>query len=209
MLQIETRKYKITGLTPLLGGQPASPAVRTQYISSRAPSTDLGAEEDALMKDMEDKGITVFMRDEHDHLMLMDYMIKGFFKSALSALKQQCGVTNVKSKVDTLLFVTPRNIMILKDGRPVIEEDSQLERPLRASTMKGDRVALTASEQIDDPWSLSFEISLLPNAATARSKDLSWDAVEGALDYGRLCGIGQWRGGGYGRFTWKRIDDKE
>ena len=33
--------------------------------------------------------------------------------------------------------------------------------------------------------------------------------VEMALDYGRYCGLGQWRNGGYGRFVWKRIEDKE
>ena len=35
------------------------------------------------------------------------------------------------------------------------------------------------------------------------------EAVETALEYGRYCGLGQWRNGGYGRFTWKRIEDKE
>ena len=39
--------------------------------------------------------------------------------------------------------------------------------------------------------------------------EILWEAVEMALDYGRYCGLGQWRNGGYGRFVWKRIEDKE
>ena len=77
-LNIETRRYKLRGLTPILGGQPADPAVRTQYISSRAPSPTLGAEEDELLGGIEEKGLTVFMRDEDNRLLLMDYMLKGF-----------------------------------------------------------------------------------------------------------------------------------
>ena len=54
-LNIETRRYKLRGLTPILGGQPADPAVRTQYISSRAPSPALGAEEDELLGSIEER----------------------------------------------------------------------------------------------------------------------------------------------------------
>lgn len=34
MLEVEKRKYVIRGLTPILGSMPASPAIRTMYISS-------------------------------------------------------------------------------------------------------------------------------------------------------------------------------
>ena len=208
-LNIETRRYKLRGLTPILGGQPADPAVRTQYISSRAPSPALGAEEDELLGGIEEKGLTVFMRDEDNRLLLMDYMLKGFFKSALSAIKAQVDVAQERAKVDKFLFIAPRRIPLRRNGAYITDEDDQLERPRRASTMKGERVALAASEMVEDPWSLAFEVTLLPNNATAKSKALTWDVVEMALDYGRYCGLGQWRNGGYGRFVWKRIEDKE
>ena len=48
------------------------------------------------------------------------------------------------------------------------------------------------------------------NVGFGRKKDTQFAAiVETALEYGRYCGLGQWRNGGYGRFTWKRIEDKE
>lgn len=152
LLNVETRRYKLRGLTPILGGQPANPAVRTQYISSRAPAPGLGEEEDSLLNDLEEKGLTVFMRDEDNRLLLMDYMLKGFFKSALGAIKAQVDVAQERAKVDKFLFIAPRRIPLKRNGMCIIDEDQQLERPLRASTMKGERVTLAASEMVEDPW---------------------------------------------------------
>ena len=75
-------------------------------------------------------------------------------------------------------------------------------------TMQGPRIALASSELIALPWAIDVKITLLENAATKQSKALTWDVIEDALQYGRLRGIGQWRNGGYGRFTFERTDDR-
>ena len=155
-----------------------------------------------------DKGMTVFLRDTDSTLILMDYAIVGYFKSAITALKSENGIAQVKSKVGTYLFVEPRAIPIYQEGDPVVEPDDVLERPLRAETMKGPRVSLAASELVKDPWEITITVRLLENEGTAKSKRLTFDAVEDALDYGALKGLGQWRNGGYGRFTWERVDEK-
>ena len=90
MLEVEKRKYVIRGLTPILGSMPASPAIRTMYISSKAPASELQDEEDSL-DFIEDKGITVFSRDGDNRLFVWDYVLKGFFKAALNALRTQEG----------------------------------------------------------------------------------------------------------------------
>lgn len=207
MLEMQTRRYKLTGTTPMLGSQPASEAVRTQYIGSKAPSPAMTEEEAALIPELDEKGITVFMRDTkgNDALCMMDYMIRGFFKNAISAMEGQLGILQARAKVDKYLFVGPRIIYITREGEKIIDEDDQLERPLRAETMKGPRTALAASEKIDDPWNIEFEVALLTNKPTTKSKMLDFDAVESALDYGKYSGLGQWRNGGFGRFTWERV----
>lgn len=208
-IMLESRIYRLTGLTPLLGSAPASRAVRTQFIASKAPTPELVEEESEAPFDLDEKGLTVFNRDKLDHPCLMAYQVKGFFKAALLALKTQCKVVAPKAKVDTLLFVEPRFIPLLRDDVAIKEEDTILERPLRAQTAQGERIALTASEQIDDPWYIDIEISLLPSEATAKGKALSWDIVETALSYGAYRGLGQWRNADYGRFTWRRLDGNE
>lgn len=213
---IDSRTYRLTGMTPILGSQPANPAVRTQYIGSKAPNVDVGVEESALLPDIEEKGLTVFLRDpDTDALGLLDYTIRGFFKEALDALKEQNGIKNIRKKVDNLLFCEPvkkrapgdRFIVFTRNGEPIMDEDDQLERSLRADTMQGPRTSLAASEMVNDPWAIEFTLTLLPNRGTAQSKALSWDAVEQALDYGAFKGLGQWRNAGHGRFTWERIDE--
>ena len=205
----ESRTYKLTGLTPLLGSQPASEAIRTQYIASKAPDSEL-SEEERLLFDAEitqTAGLSVFARDpEHDdQIIILDYMVRGFFKAALCALQKQLGIKNYKSKVDKYLFVSPRRIPLLRDGQPIYDEDSQYERTLRAETSKGPRIGLQASECIDTPWSAEIEVQLIANYASAKSAELDWDAVEKALDYGALSGLGQFRNGSFGRFTWDRV----
>lgn len=202
----ESRVYKLTGLTPILGSAPASRAIRTQYIASRAPTDDLRAEEKAAPFNLDEKGLTVFNRNQQDQLCLMGYQIKGFLKGALTALKVQCKIAAAKGKIDNLIFVEPRYIPLIKDGQPIRDEDDILERPLRAQTMQGERVTLAASELVEDPWEITIEMTLIPNGGTAKSEALTWDAIEAALDYGAYHGLGQWRNADYGRFIWKRED---
>ncbi len=204
----ESRVYTLRGTTEILGGLAASREIRTQYIASKAPTPELMEEEAALGPDIEEKGLTIFPRDAQDNLCLMDRHIKGFFKEALTALKPQLGIAAPNGKVDTLVFVEPRYIPIRRDGEKLRDEDSVNERPLRANTMQGPRVSLAASEQIDTPWEVTFEITLFPSAATAKSKALTWDAIEAALEYGELHGLGQWRNAGYGRFVYERTEDE-
>lgn len=206
----ESRKYRLTGLSPILGSQPASEAIRTQFVSSKAPDNELSEEERELfdVEERQTRGLSVFARDpDHDdQIILLDYMVRGFFKAALCALQKQLGIKSYKSKVDKYLFVSPRRIPLMRDGEPIYDEDSQYERPLRADTPKGPRVGLQASECVDTPWSIDIELRLIANEESAKSKSLSWQAVEHALDYGALSGLGQFRNGSYGTFTWERID---
>ena len=206
-LNIESRVYRLTGLSPLLGSSPASRAIRTQFIASKAPTPELREEEAEAAFDLDEKGLTVFNRNSNDQLCLMGHQIKGFFKAALLALKAQTKIAAPKAKVDTLLFVEPRYIPITRDDQPLRDEDEVCERPLRAQTMQGERVTLAASEQINDPWTVEFEVSMIPSEGTKRSEALTWEAVETALDYGAYHGLCQWRNAGYGRFLWTRVDD--
>lgn len=87
------------------------------------------------------------------------------------------------------------------------EPDQILERPLRADTMQGPRTSLKASEIIYAPWQVEFTLALIPNKERGKSKKLTWDAVETALDYGQFKGLGEWRNSNmYGQFEWMRVD---
>ena len=197
-MTIEERTYRITGTTSLLGSSPANPAVRSAYLASKsADPVGISEEEAAYLPGEEERGITVFLQDDEDSsCMCLDYQVRGFFKNALNALEYDNKIKQARSKVDKFLFVAPRKIHILKDG----------ERSLRADTMQGPRTTVTASEQIDAPWQMEFTVRLIKNKESKSSAALTWEAVEEALDYGQLCGMGQWRTGGHGRFTWERVD---
>lgn len=212
----ESRMYILTGTTSLLGSNPANPEIHAKFVASKAANLEREAEEEAMLpgsealaeavRDIKEQGLTVFLRNNHGELVLGNHAIKGFFKGTLNTLKDQTGIAAVKSKVDNLLFISPTFIVIHRDGVPVTEPDGWNERPLRAETMQGPRVALASSEEIDAPWEIVFTVTLFENGGTARSKPLTWEAVEAALDYGEWKGLGQWRNGGKGSFTWRRAD---
>lgn len=204
-MKTSERTYRLHGVTRLLGSQAANPKVRSEYIASKAASLQKGQEEtDRLPEGFEEKGLTVFLRDD-GALCLCDYVIKGFLKEALGALKSQIGIASHASKVDNYTLVSPAYLRIHRGGTPVTEPDSVLERPLRAMTMQGPRVSVTASEVVEAAWELDFTLTLLNNPATNKSCALTFEVIEEALDYGAIKGLGQWRNGQNGRFTWERM----
>ena len=205
-MNITKKTYKVTGMNRILAAQAANPKVHSEFIAAKAASINKSVEETSkLPEGFENRGLTVFLRDD-GVLCLSDYVIKGFLKEALGALKSQIGIAAHASKVDNYVLVTPAYLRFSKDGKPVEKPDEIFERPLRAMTMQGPRVSVAASECINEGWELTFTISLLDNPATNKSKALTFEAIEEALDYGAFKGLGQWRNGQNGRFTWSVVE---
>ena len=91
-----------------------------------------------------------------------------------------------------MIFVAPRQIPIEFEGDVTL-----CQRPLRAQTMQGERVALAISEEIEAGATITFEITVLDESHLP--------AIREWLDYGALRGLGQWRNSGKGRCTWEEI----
>ena len=192
-------KAKITFTEELLGTASSDPEVHKTYIASKAPNAPkLEEEVEALGVDnIAEKSMTIFPRDKDGNPILWDYQIKGFFKDSCSALRKVTGTASSKIKaykkeIDGLIFVFPREIKINLNG-----EIGICERPLRAQTAQGERVALASSETVPAGSSAKITIRCLSDAHEK--------AVREWLDYGQLKGLGQWRNSGKGRFTWEEI----
>lgn len=100
------------------------------------------------------------------------------------------------------------------------------ERPLRAETMRGERVALARSEEAPAGTQVVFAVSILMpgEAAKAAAKadeeekakvgkkgkrtnaSINDDIIKDCLDYGQKKGFGQWRSGGFGRFVYSKLE---
>jgi len=124
--------------------------------------------------------------------ILYDYVIKGFFKDACGMLRRVTGTRSSKVRaykkgIDGLVFVTPRWILLNLDG----QEMGTLERPLRAQTAQGERVALARSDTCPPGTTLGFYVNILGVVKEPLLHE--W------LDYGKLRGLGQWRNAGFGR----------
>lgn len=205
MIEVKTKRYRLKGLTRILGSQPADPEIRSSYIASKAASLERGEDETSrLPVDMDKKNLTVFLRDR-GCVCICDYVIKGFLKEAILTLKAQTGVSNGRSKIDNQVMITPAYLHFWRDGEECDVADGDFERPLRAMTMQGPRVSVTASEYLDAGWELEFTIHLLEDAGTTKSKALTFEVIEQCLDYGAFKGLGQWRNAQNGRFTWEEI----
>lgn len=208
-MKLKTRHYKLTGMTRILAAQAANPDVRSEFIASKAASLAKGEEETSRLpeENIDKKNLTVFLRDD-GKLCLSDYVIKGFLKEALGALKSQIGIANCATKIDNYVLVEPAYLHIKKNGEALDNPDGVLERPLRAMTMQGPRVSVTASEKVDAGWELEFDLTLLENPATPKSRALTFDVIDAAMEYGSFKGLGQWRNAQNGRFTFEADDEK-
>ena len=195
-------KIRITLVEDMLGTAPNNKEIYSDFIASKAPEGKKVSDELETLDEpdgIEDmRQMTIFHRNpETDQPIIYDYLIKGFFKNACSAMREvpkseSSNLKAYKKKIDNLVFVGPRMIDISMSGDMTI-----CERPLRAQTAQGERVALSCSESIPAGSTMELEITTL--------NDEMMKYVIEWLDYGKFNGLGQWHNSGKGRFTWEDI----
>ena len=216
---MEKIRVRITFAESVLGTAPNNEDVYRDYIGSKSPDASTIEEEVASLgvDEVAEKGMTVFPKDADGRPILWDYQVKGFFKDScgmLNRLSKKETVTDengktktakkpanessklkaYKKEIDGLIFVQPRQIPLCFKG-----EIGICQRPLRAQTAQGERVALAMSEEVPAGTVCEFEVLCLdPDHLKA---------VREWLDYGELRGIGQWRNSGRGRFLWDELDE--
>lgn len=200
---MQEMKVRITFTEPVLGTQPSDPELHKHFVASKAPDHKTMAEEVAAMgaEEVEERGMTVFPKMEDGTPFIWDYQLKGFFKDACGMLRRvpdtkSAKLRAYKKEIDGLIFVEPRRIPLwMPVDLDLTATDCQ--RPLRASTPQGDRVALAHSEEAPAGTYIEATIMCL--------LDSDMKLVREWLDYGRLRGIGQWRNSGKGRYAWEEI----
>lgn len=199
-----TLKIKVVFDEEVLGTASSNPDIHREYIASNSPNAlTLEEEVEAIgTEEVFEKSMTIFPKNENGTPIAWDYQWKGFLKDAFGSLKKipgtECGkIKAYKKEIDGLIFMSPRMIPFdLKGKRTGI-----CQRPLRASTAQGERVALASSETVPAGSEMTFEIKCL--------LDSHIPAVIEALEYGSLRGFGQWRNSGKGRFHYEILDRKK
>lgn len=187
----------------LLGTASADPEIHSRFIASKAADAASIEEEVAAIgvEEATEKAMTVFPKDEDGTPFLWDYQWKGFFKDSCGLLRR---ATNAKSgkikaykkEIDGLVFVAPRKVpLVLPEGEAI----GECQRPLRASTAQGERIALAHSETVPAGTTQEFDVALL--------KDDLVPIVLEWLAYGEFHGTGQWRNSGKGRFVCRVTDE--
>lgn len=185
----------ITTNEKMLGTASANPEIHEEYIASQAPDAKSMEEEVAALgaEAVFEKGMTVFPRDDDDNPIIWDYQIRGMFKDACGMMRKIPGTKSAamksyKKQIDGLIFVEPRKIPIRFDGQMGV-----CQRPLRAQTPQGERVALASSESIPAGAKIEFDVRCMV--------DSDVEVVKEWLEYGQFRGLGQWRNSGMGRFS--------
>lgn len=181
----------------LLATQPADPKLHEAFIASNAPDAPTREEEIEVMgvEKVVELGKTIFPRDENGVPFIWDYQWKGYFKSVCSAFYKAKGKTYLpafRKIIDIGIFVMPRRIKLII---PTGLEIGNCQRPLRAQTAQGERVALAHSETAPAGTTCEFEIHMLDEKMEKFVRE--W------MDYGVYHGHGQWRNSGKGRFEWR------
>jgi len=194
---------KLTLLEECLGTASNDPNLHATYIASKAPDAMSREEEIAALgvEEVAEKQMTIFSRTKDGAPMLYDYQIKGFFKDTCKSMKKRSWTRSAamkayKQDIDGQIYTYPREIAWTLTG-----EVSVCERPLRASTPQGERVALASSEAIPAGSSIAFVILCY--------RDADVKTVEEWLDEGIVRGLGQWRNSGKGRFEWELLEEKD
>ena len=202
-MKVKLLKVRVRFIEEILGTASSNPEIHEEFIASKAPDAPSMAEEVASVgaEEVFDKSMTVFSKDENGKPFVWDYQWRGFFKDTIGALRnvkdtESSKVKAYKKKVDNTINVYPRKIPIEFDGEMGI-----CQRPLRAQTAQGERVALASSETVPAGSTMTFEIECL----IPEDRKL----VAECMNNGLRKGFGQWRNSGKGRFKWKLLDEKD
>lgn len=203
-MKIYRMNVHLTFTEDVLGTCSANKELHSEFIASKAPDAQKMEEEIAAIgaSKVEEKAMTVFPRAADGIPFLYDYQVKGFFKGTCGFLRKvpgtvASGMKAYKKTLDGLLFVAPREIELeLPEGMSL----GDCQRPLRAETPQGERIALAHSETAPAGTEIDFSIDCLTKEVRS--------FVREALDYGRLSGIGQWRNSGAGRFEYEIVSEQ-
>jgi hypothetical protein len=192
-------EVEITFAEELLGTVPKDPAVYASYIASLTKATaEAQAEELTTVpqnaEQIERRGWTGFHTDATG-AFVYDYWVMGHLREMALALRHHLQVPGLRSKVEAAVFVTPRRLY-LQPG-----PDHVVERPLRAYTPQGPQVSLVRSDACAPGTRLTFGLDLLDGM------EVTWPILATLLDYGSRRGMGQWRSGGWGRYTWRWLTE--
>ena len=210
---MQKMRVRITTTEGMLGTAPMDQDIYRRFIASKAPDAATIEEEVAAVgvDQVVTNGMTGFLRMEDDRPYIYDYQIRGMFKDSCGMLSRLTGkdpetgkkkkavnesgkLTAYRKVIDGLIFVNPRKIPVEFSG-----EMSLCQRPLRAQTAQGERVALAISEEIPAGATMEFEVICFDDSHIS--------AVREWLDYGAFRGLGQWRNSGKGKFYWEELDE--
>jgi len=199
-------KYEVTVTftEPVLGAVPKDKDTYIRYIIARAKKNGVELTEEQIeqeastVEEMEETGWTGF-HSEDGKPFEYDYVWLGYFKDACGMLRRgsdtlSSKIRAYKKNIDGLIFIKPRQVFY---DMPEGIEMGMLERPLRASTPQGERVALARSDILPPSTTMTFKVWVIPNPKVGEAELREW------LDYGELRGLRQWRNAGYGTFTYE------
>lgn len=155
----------------------------------------------------DDKGVTVFFRDDDGKACIGDHMIYGFMKAASEAIGRtkptkkgeilhSVGYTqsiiNQHVSVKEEFITCSSDIVRDNDGKP-----KYFVRSLRAMTPQGPRVSIAKSEYIEAGCEFEFTLQVIDDSP------LKEEHIREIFDYGEICGLGQWRNAKHGIFTYE------
>ena len=201
------KKIKLFFFTEILGSCPADKEIYSKYIAKNRLDAPTIQDELQMVPEEEviEQGTTCFLVRTHGKdkgkPCLASYTILGFMKEKTKFLRQEPGngfdkFTNYKSKIDGNFNIDKPFITLhLPEG----EEMGICQRPLRAETAQGPRVALASSLTCPPGTTCEFELYI-------NNKEFNKYAI-GCLKKGFLSGTGQWRSSQQkGRFLFEIYD---
>lgn len=204
----EKMNVRIIFIEEILGSCPNSAEVYDDFVAHLASDQDRQDEIAALGADQVVENDTTKFLMVDGRPALSNHTWLGFLKEKVGFIKLDDSGTkkttasgklsNYKKRFDNgVTFANKFSILVLPKG----EETGKNQRPLRAQTPKGERIALASSITCPARTRTRFTI-LMTNPEYKK-------AMIEALDLGRYAGTGQWRGSGKkGRFLWEEFDDE-
>lgn len=186
----------------ILGSTPDTQEVYETYVQAKVRTANVNGHYATNGRDeLETLSVARDKTDFHrlgNTPILYEYVFKGFMKESCAHLRALGGktlsseLTTYKTIINAGILIKPRRVPLRLAGGPTFD----FSRILRTDTAQGPRNVPVCSVSAPANTWLEFEMHVMGNIIT-EALLTEW------FDRGEWVGLGQWRSGGWGRFTYQ------
>jgi len=187
----------LTFTNRLMAGIPANPEIIRGWLETRGLLELQGEVEEQTKASSEMEEARLVFKSDGNGLYLDGYTLKSHIKDCANVIKDHLDIKALRSKVADRVYVVEQQLLLSRDGKPIMEAAGIWEHPVHVMTMQGPRSALKGNDYVEGGAQIFATLKVL------QDRHINEGLLRAIFGYGSLHGFGAERGLGFGRYEYE------